>query len=167
MWLASSLLVLRDSWWSLFVNKFLKFKPLLTYHFLSTVNWCCLSTSIAKSKFSDQLFVNKITQSPNILKFHPYEPHLSVISKSSIRWAATPINTVCIRWLYKYQYYFRCIGCDWLYMTVVYGTWNKVTSYPPFQLVENYQLKSPLWITLILMTSPFYWLDQVSRVLFQ
>ncbi|XP_065898474.1 regulatory-associated protein of mTOR-like [Dysidea avara] len=38
----------------------------------------------AKSKFSDQLFVNKNTLSPNILKFHPYEPHLSVVSKSSV-----------------------------------------------------------------------------------
>ena len=47
---------------------------------------------LAKSKFSDQLFVNKNTNSPNILKFHPYEPHLSVVSKSSVRWAATPTS---------------------------------------------------------------------------
>ena len=77
---------------------------------LFTSTLCCVlqlnvSLLTAKSKFNDQLFVNKNTQSPNILKFHPYEPHLSVVSKSSVRWLAMP-TVWCLRcysWCHLYS----------------------------------------------------------------
>ena len=39
----------------------------------------------AKSKLSDQVFVNKVDRTPHLLKFHPYAPHLAVMHKSEWR----------------------------------------------------------------------------------
>lgn len=42
-----------------------------------------LCNAQAKSRLSDQMFVNKETKMPLVLKFHPYQPHLAVLHKNS------------------------------------------------------------------------------------
>ena len=44
-----------------------------------------LCAAQAKNKLSDQIFVNKESKAPQLLKFHPYRPHLAVIHKNSWR----------------------------------------------------------------------------------
>lgn len=41
--------------------------------------------SYDKAKFSDQIFVNKESKTPQELKFHPYIPQLVVLHKTSWR----------------------------------------------------------------------------------
>ncbi len=36
----------------------------------------------AKNKLSDQVFVNKVEKTPQLLKFHPYTSHLAVMHKN-------------------------------------------------------------------------------------
>ena len=39
-----------------------------------------------KAKFGEQVFVNKVAKAPQVLKFHPYQPQLAVVQKTSWRY---------------------------------------------------------------------------------
>lgn len=41
--------------------------------------------SVGYNRFDDQIFVNKNSGIPNILRFHPYEAHLAVADKDNVR----------------------------------------------------------------------------------
>lgn len=41
---------------------------------------------LAKNRVSDQVFVNKVEKTPQLLKFHPYTSHLAVMHKSEWRY---------------------------------------------------------------------------------
>lgn len=46
---------------------------------------CQISDKLERSKFNDQIFVNKENKTPQELKFHPYIPQLAVLHKTSWR----------------------------------------------------------------------------------
>jgi regulator-associated protein of mTOR len=58
------------------------------YRFLRNEQWrqnaqkICMKAG--KIKYGDQMFVNRITQKPQVLKFHPYYPNLTVATKTLI-----------------------------------------------------------------------------------
>lgn len=42
-----------------------------------------------KAKFGEQVFVNKESKTPQVLNFHPYQPQLAVMQKTS--WRLVPV----------------------------------------------------------------------------
>ena len=48
-----------------------------------------LKDNLDKAKFTDQIFVNKETKTPQDLMFHPYLPQLVVLHKTSWRYVHT------------------------------------------------------------------------------
>lgn len=55
-----------------------------------------LCVTQARSKLSDQIFVNKESKTPQLLKFHPYRPHLAVMHKNSWRYVCVCVYDACV-----------------------------------------------------------------------
>ena len=45
-----------------------------------------------RAKFGEQVFVNKESKTPQVLKFHPYQPQLAVLQKASWRYIEANLN---------------------------------------------------------------------------
>ena len=43
--------------------------------------------SSTTGKIDDQIFINKNTSAPGVLRFHPYEPYLAVADRGGVRYA--------------------------------------------------------------------------------
>ena len=65
-----------------------KINPLNLYiAFLKSPLPINLLFSSTTGKIDDQIFINKNTSAPGVLRFHPYEPYLAVADRGGVRYA--------------------------------------------------------------------------------
>lgn len=50
----------------------------------------------SRNKLSDQIFVNREMQPAQLLKFHPYQPHLAVMHKNCWRWVGLTLSLMYV-----------------------------------------------------------------------